>query len=96
MQPKKSSELQPIEELQLSVDAVGTIVDTDIPELKAALEQLNEGIASITTSLSRQTLELKEQISCSSDMDAKLDLLLGKIDFLEKRLSELSSALLSR
>ncbi len=96
MQRKKNQELQPIEELQLSVDAIGNIVNTDIPKLQTALEQLDEKIDNMTANLSRQALELKEQASCSKDIDAKLDLLLGKIDLLEKRLSELSSSLLAQ
>jgi hypothetical protein len=96
LQRKKKQEIQPIEELQLSIDALGTIVNTDLPRLQAALTQLDKKTDSITASLSRQVLELKEQASCSKDIDAKLDLLLGKIDLLDKRLSELSSSLLAQ
>ncbi len=93
MRQQKKRERLPIEELQFSVDAVGTIVNTDIPKLKTALAELNQKVDKLTTNLSRQVLELKDQSSSSKDIDAKLDVLLGKIDLLEKRLSELASSL---
>ncbi|MBU1320558.1 MAG: hypothetical protein KKG33_08320 [candidate division Zixibacteria bacterium] len=78
-----------IEQLQFSIDAVGTIVNTDLPKLARSIAQLDEMLNNVDAGRKRDNLVLKELGSNIQDIDAKLDMLLGKVDMLERRFAEL-------
>lgn len=78
-----------IEQLQFSIDAVGTIVNTDLPKLARSIAQLDDKLTSVEADRKRDNLVLKELGSNMQDIDAKLDMLLGKVDMLERRFAEL-------
>ncbi|MFH1891671.1 MAG: hypothetical protein ABIK83_03195 [Candidatus Zixiibacteriota bacterium] len=78
-----------IEQLQFSIDAVGTIVNTDLPKLARSIAQLDEMLNNVDAGRKRDNLVLKELGSNIQDLDAKLDMLLGKVDMLERRFAEL-------
>ncbi len=74
-------------EIQFSIDAVGTIVHNDIPKILTHLGGLKKEIEAIDNLGRRQSLELKEIKSAVNDLDAKLEMVLGKLDLLEKRVA---------
>jgi len=78
-----------IEQLQFSIDAVGTIVNTDLPRLAQSIAQLAEILNNVDVGRKRDNLVFKELGSNMQDLDAKLDMLLGKVDMLERRFAEL-------
>jgi len=90
MPQKELTELDLIEQLQFSVDAVGTIINTDLPRMIENLSELQVQVDGIEDHLKSERLNFKEFESTLRDVDAKLDMLLGKADLLEKRLAELS------
>jgi len=90
MSQKEPTELELIEQLQFSVDAVGTIVNTDLPKMIENLTGLGERVDGMEDHLKSEHLGFKQLESTLQDVDAKLDMLLGKVDLLEKRLAELS------
>ncbi len=89
MSQKEPTELQLIDELQFSIDAVGTILNTDLPRLMESLLALHERVDGIEDHLKSEHLTLNGITSALQDIDAKLDILLGKVDLLEKRITEL-------
>lgn len=76
-------------EIQFSIDAVGTIVHNDIPKILSRLSGLKQDIDAIDNLGRRQNLELREIKSAMSDLDAKLEIVLGKLDLLEKRVASM-------
>ena len=90
MPQKELTELDLIEQLQFSVDAIGTIINTDLPKMIESLSELHGRVDGIEDHLKSERLSFKELESTLQDVDAKLDMLLGKVDLLEKRLAELS------
>ncbi len=91
MSQKEPTDLDLIEQLQLSIDAVGTIVNTDLPRLIESLSELDERVDGIEDHLKSEHLSIRELGSVLQDVDAKLDILLGKVDLLEKRVAKLHS-----
>jgi hypothetical protein len=90
MQEQETIDQALLDQLQFSVDAVGTIVNTDLPRIAAAISSLDDKLSSVVSALKRDDLVLKELGSNMQDLDAKLDMLLGKVDLLERRISELA------
>lgn len=89
MSRKEPTDLDLIEQLQFSIDAVGTIVNTDLPSLMESFSMLDERIEGIQDHLKTEHLSIKELTSVLQDVDAKLDILLGKVDLLERRVAGL-------
>lgn len=89
MSQKEQTDLDLMEQLQFSIDAVGTIVNTDLPRLMESLSLLDERVEGIEDSLKAEHLSINGLSSLLQDTDAKLDMLLGKVDLLEKRIAEL-------
>lgn len=92
MSQREPTELDLIEQLQFSVDAVGTIVNTDLPKLIECFSALDERVERLERGLKAERLSVKEIASLLQDIDAKIDMLLGKVDLLEKRVAELQQA----
>jgi hypothetical protein len=78
-----------LKELQFSVDAVGTIVDIDLKKDISILPVLVERFKQVESRLDRGQTELGNIESSIGDACARLDILTGKADLLEKRLSVL-------
>ncbi len=78
-----------IEQLQLSLDAVGTIVNTDLPEIQDQIAVLYDRVGEIGDSQKAEHISINGLSSSMQDVDAKLDILLGKVDLLERKLGEL-------
>lgn len=89
MQKEDLTDQALLDQLQFSVDAVGTIVNTDLPKIAGAILSLDERLGNIESAIKRDNLVLKELGSNIQDLDAKLDMLLGKVDLLERRISEM-------
>lgn len=89
MPQKELTGLDLIEQLQLSVDAVGTIVNTDLPEIQEQIAALNDRIGKIEDSQKAEHMSMSGLSYSLQDVNAKLDILLGKVDLLERKLGEL-------
>jgi len=78
-------------EIQFSIDAVGTILYRDLPKIIDGIADVKEDIESLDDRERKNYLELKELRSAIGDVDAKLELVLGKLDLLEKRVANILS-----
>ena len=88
MSPDEQTEQAAIEQIQFSIDAIGTIINTDLPKITQSLTELCDKIAGIENRLIQDRLNLKELGAAVQDANVKLDLVLAKLDLLEKRIAE--------
>jgi len=79
------------EEIQLSLDAIGTIVNTDIPRVAEFLALLEERVREVDDKLKENRMTAVSVEESLHDVDAKLDMLLAKVDLIERRIAEISA-----
>ncbi len=76
-------------ELQFSLDAIGTIVNTDLPKIQRTLDSAVEELSVVFESIKRQDLAINSISSQLAEVDAKIEVALQKLDLIERRIAEL-------
>jgi chromosome segregation ATPase len=84
----KKSEVPPIEKLQHSVDAVGTIVHQDLPKLMEAISDLKQELGEFKEYIHRHEHISREIRAGLEDVDAKVEGLSGRVDDIQRRLTD--------